>query len=507
MPRAVLAALCWVSPAAAREVHLTVLHTADLEGHVLSMRRRDLAGYHGGLLRCASLIVAARAEDRPVVWIDCGNLLDGSPESDLSGGRLMLEAVSALGLQVRIPGRGDLDHPAAILGERERRTRIPWVSANLGFEESGSGAGLNHVGWTRMECDGIWVAVVGVSAPGAGAGWRVEDPYMAIRRTLEEVRRFDPAVIILAAHLPVYPPPGDPGIGVADLARQFPEFDVMLGGGEGGDVRAAWVGDVLCAQAGWGGRSLGRVDLVYDTVEGVVVRRTSDLLETGPSVPEHVPLRARLGADLGRLAFELEQRIGDAATTLAGTSSRPGQSAILRLVALSLSNPSDGEILLMGKEDGGYLAAGPIRLLDVYRAAPGVRHWARLQLLPTELREVLAENAAHLRTPEFLGIEGASYRLSQPPDGEVAIDELVLEDGRLPHGRGRLNVLCPARLLNPAEPGRDTLRRVAARPRVRMELVGIDTRERVADYIRRNTPLHVRASRGVQVITERRAGE
>jgi hypothetical protein len=214
-----------------------------------------------------------------------------------------------------------------------------------------------------------------------------------------------------------------------------------------------------------------------------------------------------LGSELGRAAFALEERLGDAAVRLDGSSTRPGQSDILRLVALSLCRPQDGEILLMGREDGGYLAAGPIRLLDVYRAVPGIRQWARLHLLPAELREVLAENAVHLDSPGFLGIEGASYRMARSADGAVAIEELVLEDGRRPHGRGRLPVLCPAALLNPAQAGRDVLRRLAAGPRVQLERVDIDTREQVADYVRRHTPLHVRASRGVLVTTERRAGE
>lgn len=502
-------ALAWAAGAApGREVRVTLLHTVDLRGHVLSVRHRELTAYHGGLLRCATAVESIRGEESNVVWVDGGGLTDGSPESDLSGGLLMVDAVEAAGLDVRVPGMADLRHPASVLAAREARLRVPWVCANVAFRGDGLAAAPNHMRWWAGDYDGIRVVVVGVVAPrGAGAGWTVTDPYPRLETVLQDVRALSPAVLVLAVHAPLFGVPGEPGFSLADCARRFPEFDVLLGRSRTGDASAAEVDGVLCVSAGWGGRALARVNLRVDSVQCAVVDRSYETVEVGPEVAESAALRARLGGSLGRTVFALEERIGDAEVRVDGSSRWPGQSALLRLIALSLFRPGEGEIVLLGKAGGGHLASGPIRLKDVYRAVPDIRRWVRLQLLPSELRAVLAENARQLGGPRFLGIEGAEYRLSWEEEDVPVVDDLILEDGRRPHGRSRLPVWCPASLMDAGLPERDQLRRLVADPLVRRAGVEIDTRQRVADYVRRQSPLRLRASRGVRMEDERLSGE
>ncbi len=500
-----LAVLILPGFAPGRQIEITILHTADVRGHVFSLRHREHAAYLGGLLRCATVIRKVRAEQPNVLLVDCGDLLMGSPESALSDGTLALEAINALRYDARVPGGKDWIGGFDALVEREHLTRVPMLASNCRSRPGSESLLLNHVQWLERDMDGIRLIVLGMAhAPALmQEHLRMEDPRSAMSKLLPEIRKRKPDVLVLAAHFPFHSATEDVSL-IQHLARTYPEVDVVLCGGGGSAVRGAKVGDTLCSQADAQGRWLGRVDMTFDTEKGILVNRSADLIEIGPEIPEDQLLLQALGTRLGRIEHQLETVVGHTRGRIEGSSDWPGQSGVQELVSLSVTHGLDTEVdvVLLGKEGGGYLAEGKISRKDIVRAIPDIRNWARVSVLPSELREILSENGAQVGTPNFMGCQGLRYTAEVRPEGGVAIRDLVLEGDRKPHGRGRLHVLFNADLLEPSRPGRERLRRIASEPRVRLEVLPIDTRQAVADYVGRESELRIRPQRGMAMILE-----
>jgi 2',3'-cyclic-nucleotide 2'-phosphodiesterase (5'-nucleotidase family) len=277
--------------------------------------------------------------------------------------------------------------------------------------------------------------------------------------------------------------------------RRYQDLDVVLGGGSGRVTRSARVGRVLYAEAGREARWLGRVDLVYDTVRGELLRAGADVLEIGPDLPVHRPLRAALGSSLGRVQRELDRSIGASARRVGARSATPGQSGTQELIGRVLAGALDAEVVLQSGAGLGGLPAGTVRYRDIIRAIPDWTHAARMAIPAVELREILRENMARVGEPDFLGIHGAQYAwCAEEEGGEVR--DLVLGDGTRPHGRRRLAVVFHPELLSAAAPGREALRSIAHAPASRLETQAIDLRSLVAEYVAKHGLTDVRPGQG-----------
>ena len=472
---ALAAVLLCSGPALCREVSITLLHTADVRGHVLSLRHREWEGYHGGLLRCATVIDDLRGSLDNVLLLDAGGLVHGSPESYLSRGLLVLKAASLMGYDARVAGcREAMLEPSAIEGA-VYLAHVPVLGADGAPGPAGEGAAPFLV----RSIDGVYVAVVGLS--GCGAGDQGPDPFPALEHAMAQVRARQPDLIVLLAHLAGDPFAAEGENPLRAVLKKFPDLDVALGGGSGEVVRSANLGGILYSQAGADARWLGRVDLVYDTVRKKLVSRAADVIEIGPEVPVHAPLSSALGPSLGRITRALDREVGQTARRLLATSSTPGQSDVQELIGRALAEASGADVVLTGTAGLGGLAKGPIRWRDVIRAVPDQQALAAISIPAVELRRVLEENMSHLDDASFLGIHGAQYEWAEEEAGQGSVRNLVLSDGTRPHGRRRLQVAFDPAVLG--EAGRDALREAAAAPTSRLEETSVDIRSLVAAYI------------------------
>jgi 2',3'-cyclic-nucleotide 2'-phosphodiesterase (5'-nucleotidase family) len=329
--------------------------------------------------------------------------------------------------------------------------------------------------------DGVWVALVGLSAKAADHPGRALE---ALADTLRQVRAKGAHLTVLLAHLAPGAGADEDGQGLLEQAvARHPEIDVVLGGGSGSVTRAADMGPALFTQAGREARWLGRVDLVYDTVAGACVSRASTVLDVGPDVPVHAGLRQGLGPSLGRVEQVLDRVVGTCGRRLAASSPMPGQSGTQELVARTLAGAAGADVVLIGNAGLGGLAKGPVQYRDILRAIPDLRQVACMAVTPGELRAVLEENMALRDREAFLGIHGARYEWVTAEGSSGRVEALTLADASRPHGRRRLRVAFDASLLSPELANRDRLRRTAAAPTSRLEILEVDLRAEVSMII------------------------
>src|SRR5258707_11241297 len=98
----------------------------------------------------------------------------------------MIEGWNAVGLDLATFGNHEFDFGAAVLAERMRESRFPWLSANVLDRASGLPFGGARAG-RAWDFDGVRVGVVGLTTPEAvrtsnpGPGLRFDDPLAAGR--------------------------------------------------------------------------------------------------------------------------------------------------------------------------------------------------------------------------------------------------------------------------------------------------------------------------------------
>ncbi len=497
--RQILALLIlWTGVARARDVSITILHTSDLHGRILPTPERfEERLEEGGLLRCATLIRSVRAEQPNCLLIDCGDTIQGSPESWYTQGRIMLRALEELHYDAWVFGNHEFDWGIEPLSRLHDAARIPLLTGNLTTRPGTSNRFSKARAFLVHEFEGVRVAVIGMTTPNIPRWSRPEllgdvqfvTAAQALAVCLPDVRAARPDILVLALHQGYRPGGDDAANEVNLLTRRFPDVDVILGAHTHQAEPGRLLNGVLYTQAGCHGRFVGRVDLTYDTVRRRLVYKGSRLLPASQSVEEDADLRAALQADLRRTRTHLDRAVGRAAAPLSASPSAPGQSAVQQLLCRAVAEACDAPIVLHNLLARESLEVGVVRRADLWRIVPYENRIGVAELTFGELRELLEENAEMLGTPSFLGVWGVRYDLDLTAPPGQRVSNLRMADDSKPHARKRFRVGLNSYTLASGGGRYAVLRRVVEQPESRFQLMEIDTRSAVEQYVRSHSPL------------------
>jgi 2',3'-cyclic-nucleotide 2'-phosphodiesterase (5'-nucleotidase family) len=204
-------ALFRAAPAEPAGKVVTLLLTADTEGHVNPCRECPHGSGLGGLARRATLVRRIRQESggrESVVLLDAGNALAGRESAD-SGGKVIVEAYRALGYDAVNLTPGDFRLGRAAVIDAVRSAAF-MVSANVLDESSSQPIARPYV---VKAAGGRRVAVLGLSEAPAGwdylshlkkqlAGVRVRPPAEALAEWLPKAKAEADDVVLLYSGSP-----------------------------------------------------------------------------------------------------------------------------------------------------------------------------------------------------------------------------------------------------------------------------------------------------------------
>jgi len=483
----------------ARRVPITILHTTDVHGHMFPITDYEGNANVGGYLRCATLIERMREEARNVLLIDCGDTIQGSVETWLTDGHVARKALEWMQYDAWVLGNHEFDWGVEALVPIHDRTSLPILGANVGVAPDRRHPLPKVRSFLVKRLDGVKIVIVGLNTPGIPS-WirpeylgavRFEDSLRALARVMPRVRTLEPDVLVLAAHQGYRPFGDDFANQINAIASRYPEFDVILGGHTHQELRGVDVNGVLYNQPGYHGNWLGRVELVYDTVEKRVVERTADVLLVGDRYPAHAGLKAHLEAELAEAkAYEAEV-IGHTDYALSASLRLPGQSPVQQLIARAIRERVACDVVLHGVLGDAEIPPGPITRKDVWRVVPYENTIGVAHLTVQELQSILEENIAHAHGIRFLGVYGLEYELWRNARPGARVRNVRLPEGAVPHPRKRLRVAMNSYVL--ASGGRRfmQLRKIVERPTSRLEMTGVDTRSAVMEYVRTHSPLQI----------------
>ena len=287
-------------PRAAGPTSLVLIHTADLHSHLFPERMKvnavDAArglgaaaqvSEVGGFARLASVVRGLqRGAAAHSLYLDSGDLIEGTAAFTEFGGEPELRAFSALGVGAAALGNHDLSPGASAFAEAHRRfAGFPVLAANVG--QNGSELAGVLAPSVVLDAQGLRVGVVGVANPNSPSGLeRADNMYglqllptaAAVQASIDRLRS-EADVIVAISHL------GLDGDEV--LIRATTGLDAVLGGHQHLALDAAQqrfdCGPALRAERGCSERS---VVLVHSGALGHYVGELELSLSPRPTEPE-----------------------------------------------------------------------------------------------------------------------------------------------------------------------------------------------------------------------------
>jgi 5'-nucleotidase len=295
---------CATSPrsGASSPLTLSIVGTNDLHGAVLSQDGRGGLALLGGFLQ--NLRAARQADGGGVLLLDAGDLFQGTLESNLNEGAVVVAAYNALGYAASAIGNHEFDFgpagpaatpqqpdddPRGALKARAAEARFPFLAANLVDASSGRPVDWPNVHPSAMvTVAGIHVGIVGletretlsatIAANTHGLSIAPLAPALAAEAT--RLRAAGATVVVATAHAggrcTSFDNPRDLTSCAADeeifqVARALPRglVDVIVAGHRHNGIAHEVSGvDIISSYSS--GRAFGRVDLSIDRATGRV---------------------------------------------------------------------------------------------------------------------------------------------------------------------------------------------------------------------------------------------
>ena len=521
-PRVLALLLATALALPAREVPLVILHTTDLHSAILpTVPENDprsiipsgadsSVGPLGGFARCATAIREIRAKERNVLWLDNGDTIEGNALGWLTRGAAIIRAMNLLGCSGWTLGNHEFDWGLDALAPCMNEFQGDLLAANLRYEAPLGASPEIAKAFARVkpfvirEMDGVKVGILGLTTPGIPSwsrprlipGLVVEDSLVALRRVVPQAKAAGCEVLVLSAHQGLRPQGDDHANQIASLARGFPEIDVIIGGHSHQPFEEQTTSGVLYTQANYWGSHLGRIDLVWDTDARRITSRKARLLPMDASIAQDPQVLAALRADLDRTQAVLGEKLGEAAVAIEATGGPKAPSPLHDLLCAAIAEAVKSR---GGKVDAvlhGLLAdkktclpAGTLRMADVWSIVPyentvGVAEFTRDQLI-----EILEENASAYDSPRFRGLWGLTMKImrSAPPGKRIVF--LGDREGRTLPPDARIRLAANSYDLASGGQRWPKLRELADSPEAKLVEYDFQTREALAEYLRKHSPL------------------
>lgn len=365
---------------------LTILHTNDLHGHVLSDSNLDGSG-PGGLARINTLATPIRKDMPNVLYLDAGDNLQATPTEFFTRGRSILKAMNAAGFDASTLGNHEFDWGQDVTTRYIHDAKFPVLAANVRDRKTGKpfGGAREYVIFKRGP---MRIAVLGLSTllaeriewPPTVSRIHWDDPIATARRLVPDLRKKADIVIALT-HLGVKED--------KELAAAVPGIDVIIGGhSHTALTEDVWVGNTVIAQTGSYGRNLGRMDLLLEkrggrwsiaSVNGKNGKWWADepnpplartypkevLIPASESVPYDPAISSAYMPDFNRAMARMKTHIGNAPDAIQGTDSATRPQPLPATFANLLREQIGADVALFPALNAD-LAAGPVTVSSIY---------------------------------------------------------------------------------------------------------------------------------------------
>ena len=348
--------------------------------------------------------------DASSLLIDCGDAVQGSMASTLTGGKAGLVPILTLPYDVFVPGNHELD-----FGVEAYRGFCSLAGERLlcgNFRVDGQ---PEPKAYKFFERNGVKIAVIGMQAS-YFRNWllkddlaqcHVETAVAAIRRILPEVLAGKPDVVVLAAHQGwFYGKDWRKVNEINEIANTFPEIDIILGAHTHRLMPGRKIGlKAWYVQPGAHGEYIGVLKVKADTEKHCVVDIQSSLKAVRADLPEDAEMAAALRPYRDKWLKACMRDTGIVLKQEISSRGRPGiTNEISSLICQAMMEEVGADVAfhnLLTKYD---LRPGKVTPVDLQMVIPYENRIVTVMMTAEQIEKVMKE--------QWLG--NNSYRYSGP---------------------------------------------------------------------------------------------
>jgi 5'-nucleotidase / UDP-sugar diphosphatase len=384
---------------------VSIFHTTDLHGHILPTQTYSGIQDMGGFARCVSCIRKWRLESPDSLLVDIGDVYQGTAESLLNGGKLMINLFNRLGYDAWTLGNHDFDWGPELLDANLALSKSPILTGNIKRDgkSPGSldGAWKSVLPWTMKEVGGFRIALIGLITPGLPfwlspetlAGSEPTDPSESLKRSIAEARSEKADAIVVMGHMG-FRKEDDFANPLRNIIQNNPLVDVFLAGHTHQDQPSWLIGGTLCSQASYYGIHCGRIDLTFDLASRKLVRRDASTMlmdkrfDLDPVVietaqPDLKTAEAQMARTLGTVKELIDGK---------GRGNRLSQLFCEFFSDALARNGTAVDGVFHGTFDTGDLPIGPLTVADCWKMLPYENLLSTAELTAEELIEIVLED-------------------------------------------------------------------------------------------------------------------
>jgi 5'-nucleotidase len=412
---------------------LRVLTTNDVHGALVASvqpwsNHRPVAGVAAVAGMMARL---TRECGCAAIRLDGGDVMQGTPVSNLSYGRATVEAFNAMGYAASAIGNHEFDWGLDTLQARVRQARFAWLSSNLRERETGAVPPW-VVPWRIVSAGGRRVALVGYTTvttpmttrPTIVAGLRFDSGPARLDAAIAAARLEHPDFVIVVAHEGAFCGSGTCRGEVVDLARALKERPDLIVSGHTHSLITTTVNGIPIVQARSNGTALGVVDFVDSAGTRVAHIRVETVWADRESADTSV---ARIVDSYLRRTEPLTERV--VATLAAPLERRGDQYALGNLIADGYRAAAHSDVAIVN--NGGIradLPAGTVTWGQLFEVVPFQNFVVRLTVTGAVLRQAL-EHAVGMADARA-HVSGIRVRVTPANPAGQRVTAVTLADGR-----------------------------------------------------------------------------
>lgn len=208
--------------------------------------------------------------------IDSGDTFQGSSEAAITKGKIAVDILNYLKVNVFVPGNHEFDFGIPIFLKNLSNLTALTLAANLKFKDDTNQKEIKK--WNIFKVNGIKVAVIGMTYPftdywihmDKNSLFSISDIGESLKKIMPEIMRQSPDIIIMAVHHGIY------GSGrfkqresLEQVMRKYPQITLVLGGHtHQGYPGSLPMGKSYYFQAGSHGEYLGKIEIFYEMTNG-----------------------------------------------------------------------------------------------------------------------------------------------------------------------------------------------------------------------------------------------
>lgn len=230
----------------------------------------------------AKLVAYLKAQEKlnknGTLILSAGDMFQGSADSNLMYGMPVVTAMNTAGFDAMVLGNHEFDWGLDKLKERIAQSKFPYLAANLVEKSTGKTPDFVKP-YEIINVNGVNIGIIGIVTPETAtktkpdlvAPYDFRNPAEVVNALAPEVRKAGADIIVVLSHLGADQNKEGVITGeAADLAKAVTGVDAIIAGHTHLTVSGT-VNNIPIVEAYKNGRSVGRIDLYFDTKEKKVV--------------------------------------------------------------------------------------------------------------------------------------------------------------------------------------------------------------------------------------------